>query len=235
MAAQYANLVIPPASGVAGASLIASCDPTLYGLGVAFQTVLRAKLDAAWQAAAQQLKAQDTAHVVEDLYFANLNQDVSLMTWKWPALAIWRDSEKWTQRTLVWDSCEAVIKAIHVLPPLTREHYDRVAHIRRAVSATLRAFIEAHHDASYSGDDDFLAELGIESLALSSVEYGIVQSETNTQAVWPATQMTFELRERAVANTTGLATMTRIDTDLESSDDTTSSDVVATSFDPTTA
>ena len=238
MATQYANLVIPPTAGAAGASLIANCDPTLKGLGDAFKAILNTKLNAAWAAAAQQLKTQTAAHVVEDLYFVDPGQDLAQVTWQWPALALWRESEKWTQRTLVYDSCESTLRLIHVLPPLSREHYDRVAHIRRAIVATLRSFIENHGDASYTptggtAGADFLAALNVEWLWLTQAEYGILQSEANLLQVWPAVRMTFDLRERAMHNTTGLSAMTRIDSDIESSDSTGSTDVVTTYFDPT--
>lgn len=240
MTTKYGNLLIPVTAGGSGVSLIGTCDPVLQGLGLAFKAILRTKLDAAWQAAAVQLKSQTTAHVVEDVYHAE-PENVAKLTWQWPAIALWREGEKWTQRTLVYDSCESTLRCLYILPPLTREHYDRLAPIRRAVVAALRSFIENHGDASYTptggtAGADVLAALGVESLSLTDAEYGrLTVGEAALQMAHPAIHIKFDLRERAMPNTTGLAAMTRIDSDIESSDGTLTSDVVAAQFDPTTA
>jgi hypothetical protein len=215
MNSQYGNTVLPLVAGAPAASLIATCDPALYGLGVAFKAILRTQLDSAWQAAAVELKSQTVAHVVEDIYYREPGQDLASLTWQWPALALWRETEQWTQRTQVWDSCEANVRLAYILPPLTAEHFDRLAPIRKGVSTCLRSLIERCGDPTYLAGANLLTTLGIEWLWLRDVEYGSYQTEGTLQTAHPSMRARLELREREMPNTAGMNHWTRRDAAIE--------------------
>ncbi|MFA4900930.1 MAG: hypothetical protein WC563_15535 [Brevundimonas sp.] len=215
MASQYGNVILPVTAGAPAASLIATCDPALYGLGLAFKAILRTQLDAAWQAAAQLIKSEAVAHVVEDVYYREPGRDLASLTWKWPTLALWREDETWEQRTQVYDSCQANVRLAYILPPLDAEHFDRLAPIRKAVSTGIRSLLERLGDPSYLAGVDFIATLGIESIWLRDVQYGSYQTEGNLQLAHPSMRARLELREREMPNTTGVAHWTRRDAAID--------------------
>lgn len=236
----YANLALPVPAGTAGASLLATCDPTLAGLVTAFSAILTTKLNAAWVAAANGLAGDGTSTpaVVVATYTVDPTRGMAQRGgWSWPALALWRESEKWTQRTAGWDSCESVVWGAYVLPPLTQEYRERLSHVRHAVVATLRGFIEAHGDPTYASGADFLANLNVEWLWLSEVTYGAFEA-LGTDLEHPAVRFKLDLRERQLPVLTdgNIQTLSRIDTTVQEADATLGNlTTVQTQFDPTTA
>lgn len=227
---QYGDVVLPPTPDDPVDGLVESCDPVLAGLTTALSEHLNRVLNPAWSSAALQLSST----VVAQTHHREPGKDLAHLTWRWPVLAMWRESEKWTQRTLAYDSCEGVIRAAYILPPLTVEAFERLAHIRHAVVATIRAFLENHGDPSYNAGVDVLADLGIEWIWLTDAEYGSYQTDTGTALEHPAVRIKFDLRERQMPYVNGLPAMTSVRSDIESADESTSSDVVETDYDPTT-
>jgi len=208
----YATALNPPTVGAPYVSLLATCDPTLSGLLTAFQTVINAKLTAAWAAATQdwgELAAYGQVPCKE-AYGHILDPEVALRTWTWPCLALWRESETWEQRTAVYDHATVKLSGLYVMPPMTVEYLARLGHVRPAVVRCLRDYIERHGDGT-----DFLSTLGIEELWLTEVQYGDFQNLDTTLA-HPVCAMTFVLKERRMPNTTGLGTASMVaDIDLQ--------------------
>lgn len=188
---RYANAVIPPTVGLAGASLLHTCDPTLEGLLAAFKGILRAKLDPAWAMAAQGI----SRHVVMDTYAYDPLPEEALRTWQWPALALYRTDEDWTQQTMGHDSVKSTLRGLYILPPMTCEVMSKLSHIRPAVTRTLRAFIEHHGDKLYNSGEDFLSTLNIQELWLTHAEFSTVPSQARLELAHPAIDMTFLLKE----------------------------------------
>jgi hypothetical protein len=224
-------------AGSASASLIATCDPALYGLATAFQAICRTKLDAAWQAATTTSEVGGTqkfnTHVVEGLYFKELGPEFAKWQWRWPALTMWRESEKWSQRTAVWDECEATVRGAYVLPPLTHEMFDRLQPIRHAVIAAIRAAIENKGDPSYSAGTNILEAQNIEWCWLTDTEYGSYASEVGTHSEHPAVRFVLNLREREMPNSTSVVDMTQAESTIQVADNTLGNvDLVETQFTP---
>lgn len=239
MTTQYGNGLVPPTTGLSGVSLIATCDPVLSGLTAAFAAILKTKLNAAWAAAAQGFASDGTTPVaVVSTFSLEPERAIAQRTWQWPALALWRGSEKWTQVTRAWDGCDAVINGAYILPPMTQEMHDRLGHIRVAVIRTLRAYIENCGDSSYTmpgvtpATTDFITTLGIDKLYLTDAVYGVYEA-SDTQLGHPAVTFKLELREREMPNTTGITDLSTVETQFDLVDGTTLDDVLDTSFDAT--
>lgn len=228
MTTQYGTSLIAPTTGADYVSLLATCDPALYGLSSAFKTELNSKLSVAFTAAAKSFIA--TSNACEDLITIgdDPGQQIGSRTWTWPALALWREAEVWTQRTTVWDECQSTVRGLYLLPPLTKEFRDRLAHIRVAVVRTLRAYIE--HNENGAGVR-LLAPFGISELWLTEVEYGAFEIDGGSTSHL-AVRFKLSMKEREMPNTTGIVAMTDIATSIDIEDP--SGDVanfVQTSFD----
>lgn len=227
---QVGNVISPVTAGTAGTSLIATCDPALYGLGSYFFAVLRAKLDTAFAAAAQFV---GHTHAVGEVVYQD-PREFWPRTWIWPLLALWRANESWEQQTLAYDRCNAVVKGVYVLPPLTYEYFGRIAHVRHAVVTALRGALEAHGDPSYLSGADVLSALGIERIWLTKAEFESVPSE-NMQQVHPTVAFELALSERQMPNTTSsdISTATNFNTTIDFDDTPDYTDVVDMYYDPT--
>lgn len=219
--AQYGNALIPPTTGAAAASLLPTCDPALSGLATVFQTVLRAKLDAAWRAAAQNFGTDEGNHVVNSVVVLSDPDvaDEARLTWSWPVLVMWRINERFEDRTLAWDGQESEVACIYALPPLTKEYADRLGHIRKAVVRTLRAVIEQRGDASYESGDNFLDALGIEELSLTEAQYGAAFEDAGLHQVHLGVDMTLRLKEREEPYTANLVATSSMTTNVAHADD----------------
>lgn len=230
MTTQYGTSLIPPTTGADYASLLATCDPALYGLSAAFKAELNSKLSTAYSAAAKNFS--ETSLACQDLITIgdDPGQEIASRTWNGPALAMWRESESWTQRTTVWDGCESSVRCLYILPPLTREFRDRLAHIRVAVIRTLRAFIEKNENGA---GVRLLTPFGISELWLTEVEYGSYEIE-NGQQSHLVVRFKLVMKEREMPNTTGLSDLSTVETSIDIKDDSGNvTDFVQTSFDAT--
>jgi len=228
----YGVETIPIAVGATPAtSLIATCDPVLYGLGQAFQAIARTQLNAAWAEAAVGLHP----NVVAEVHYREPGPDLAKREWHPPALFLWRESEKWFQRTQVWDTCESVIRCAYLLPPLTVEFFDRLAPVRVALVRTIRSFLEHKGDATYLSGANVLAALGIEYIWLTEAQYGGYGVSTgDLQVEHPAVRFVLDTREREMPNYDIIVTMTQAETILSSGESGTASvDLVEMKFDPT--
>lgn len=237
MTTQYGIGLVPPTTGSTAASLITTCDPVLAGLTTAFAAILKTKLNTAWAAAAQCFASDGTTpSAVVSTFSLEPERAIATRTWQWPALALWRQSEKWTQVTRVWDGCDSIINGAYILPPMTQEQYDRLAHVRTAVVRVLRSFIERCGDSTYTvgtpPTTDFITTLGIDKLYLTEATYGVYES-TGTELGHPAVQFKLELREREMPNTTGLVDLSTVESQFDLVDSPNLDDVLDTSFDAT--
>lgn len=233
---QIGEALLPPEPGDVAESLLATCDPALSALAAAFQTVLNAKLNTAWQAAAVSFGAEFGGNTVNEVHVLGAPEliEQSRATWKWPALMLWRLKDTYRPRTLSYDECESEVVCVYVLPPLTLEFAQRLGHIRKAVVNTLHALIEEQSDVSLLDGDNFLEAAGVEELRLVDATYGSVFRSADLQRDHLGVEMTLALKEREMPTTTGAGTATDIRSTVDLVDTTTLSGVLETKVDPST-
>lgn len=202
---KLSNATVPVTAAAAAASLITQCDPVLLGLAAAIQACLRAKLDTAWAAAAQKFGDEYGAHAVNETITYNPGEaGMERRPWKWPLLAIWRTSDSFADRTLLWDGNEAEFACVYVLPPMDQETAARLGYIRPAVARTVRNLLEQGSDSTFESGADFLIARLVEQATLTRAEYGEAFEQANMQLYHLGVDMTIVVKERENPVTTGI-------------------------------
>jgi hypothetical protein len=230
---KFGPVVVPPtASCAVGGSLVTILDPTISTLLAAFKSVLRTKLDDVWTAAA----ATMSSHVVEGTYPYEPVPEFAARGWLWPALFMWRVTERVFERTQVYDCVETSGRLLYVLPPLPYEHAVRLEPIRVGVRTVLVGYVEQHGDPEYASGASPVSVSSLESFAFTGGEYGFLEG-VQRALMHPALTLTFEMRERQSfvdANYGVLSYITPTTIEIKSEDSTSAStDLITMEFDAT--
>lgn len=230
---KHGSVEVPTTTVVAtGGSLEPVFDPSIiYLLGV-FRAVLRATLDTPWAAAANNI----STHVVEDIYPYEPIAPVATVTWTWPALFMWRVSERCFKRTQVWNDVEVTGKLTYVMPPMPYDLIQKLGPIRTAIRVKLHQFIEQFGDPGYSSGVNPIAAQLLESFTLTQAQYGYLPSAAGMELLHPVIDFTWEMRERQEYVASNYGDLSDIETILEVKPETGTGsglDLVETTFDAT--
>lgn len=224
---QQGQVVVPLSSVAVGASLVSVADPTIDDLLAKFKEVLNDKLTTAWNAAASQLS---NAAVVE-VYPYQPMPVLARLGWRWPALFMWRESERLFDRTQVYRCAESTGHLLYVLPPLPYEHAIRLEPIRVAARVTLDMYIHERGDPDVASGANPMGANTLEAFEFTGCEYTYLEGRELGQA-HPALDMTWVMRERQSFVAANATTLTRIDTTftIGNEDGSTGSTTISTTY-----
>lgn len=193
---KYGPVTVPPVAVVAtavtvGGTLVAAADPTLIALLASFKDVLKDKLDTVWNKAA----SQSSDHVVEGTYAYEPMPQLARLAWHWPALFLYRQSERLFNRTQVYRCAESTGKLVYVMPPMPYAAAVRLDPIRVAVRTVLDSFIAQHGDPTTASGASPINANSLESFEFTEAKYGYLEGAELAQS-HPMLEMTFSMRER---------------------------------------
>jgi hypothetical protein len=209
-------VTVPPTTvSTDGDSLVATCDPAIAGMLLAFKTILLTKLDATWIKAAKGI----SAHVVDGTYATEPIHPNAVVTWAWPALFMWRVSEREFRRTQYWNDSETTGKLSYILPPLPLDHLARLEPIRVAVRAALVSFVEHYGDPSYATGANIISAQGLETFTFTEARYGYLPTELGLELLHPTLDLTWTMRERSSDVVTGYTGLSDISTHVYAAGD----------------
>lgn len=210
----FGGVHYPLAAQSSGASLLSTCDPSLYHLLAFTKYVLETYIGAALTGAAATAAAPITATVAQAIAV-----DPSLITTaaalKFPLLAAWRGDETAKWRTENWFHRETRVQLAYILPTLTAAQMIKLAPILAGVSAVIADRIAHGSDPGYSSGASLFSLTTFEAMGLTSGQYGAFQWEGSDggagDLVFPAWTGTILLTERVMPDTTDLGTFAGAD------------------------
>ena len=200
---------VPLSSVAVGASLVSVADPTIDDLLAKFKDVLNDKLSAAWNNAASTVSSV----AVKEVYPYQPMPVLGKLAWRWPALFMWRDTERYFDRTQVYRCAESTGHLMYVLPPLPYDAAVRLEPIRIAARVTLDMYIHERGDPDVASAANPMTANTLESFGFEAGEYTYLEGEGGT--AHPVLDLTWLMRERQSHVTDNYTALTRIDTTIE--------------------
>lgn len=209
---QQGQVVVPLAtSGVsAGGSIVSVADPTIEDLLDKFKTVLNNKLSDAWSKCAGSLSS---AACVGTYPYEPLPM-VARLSWRWPALFMWRDTEQYGGHSQVYRQAACTGHLVYVLPPLPYEQAVQLEPIRVAARVCLDMYIYERGDPEVSSGANPMTANTLKSFDFMSGEYTYLEGP-QVGLAHPALDMTFRMEERQSHVDDNYSAITRIDTTID--------------------
>lgn len=209
---QQGQVQVPLAtSGVtAGGSIVSVADPTIEDLLAKFKTVLNNKLSGAWSKVAGQISS---AAVVGTYPYMPLPM-VARLSWRWPALFMWRETEEYSDHSAVYRQAACTGHLMYVLPPMPYEQAVKLEPIRVAARVCLDMYIHERGDPAVSSGANPMGANTLKSFDFTEGEYVYLEGPSQGIA-HPALDMTFELEERQSHVSDNYTGLTRIDTVIQ--------------------
>lgn len=226
---KYGGAQVPTTVGAAGATLATYCDPTIVGLLADFKAIINTKCAAAW-AAAMGTRSQ-TGNAIDGTFTHEPDPSIAKLTWNGPALFLWRQAERYFERTNVHSDVESTVKLAYILPPMPIAELQLYEPIRVAVRTCLLGFVKSKGDPTLK-PGTLLSTYGIDSFTWTAATFGYWDNELQTQLPFAVLDMTALMREREEWVLSNWANLTRIDTTVTSKDDAGETTVVETRYTP---
>jgi hypothetical protein len=115
-----------------------------------------------------------------------------------PALAVYRKSETYADRTIAWAGDVAEWEFAYVLPPLTPRQIERLTPILRSATQAIRHAVDQGFHPQYNGGQKVWAAAGIESIRITSVRYGGYEPISEIPNYYRAIVGTMHVAERGM-------------------------------------
>jgi len=213
---QQGQVVVPlSTSGVSlGGSIVSAADPTIEDLLGKFQTVMKDKLDDAWNKCASQMSST----AVKATYPYEPMPMLAKLSWKWPALFMWRDKETYKNHSQVYRQAQTVGHLMYVLPPMPYDRAVKLEPIRVAARVVLDMYIHQHGDPDTASGADPMGANTLKSFTFTEGEYTYLEGPEMGLA-HPALDMTYVMEERQSFVADNYSGLTRIDTTIDIKDE----------------
>lgn len=210
---QFGDTAYPLPAQTANTSLLTVCDPALDALILFLKWRINSCLGTALTGATSAGTPPIAANVQATMSLDPLENCERMEQFPgWPLFAMWRKSSTFAMRTNNWLQEVCTLGWAYCLPPTSLGYAQKYAHVLKSVVNIIAASLSAGRDPGYLSGARVLDTYNIADAVLTRCEYGKWEIGEGTGNLFHAVYGEMQISEGVVSYSTGMQTLTGIDT-----------------------
>lgn len=197
---------VGPLSALTDHSLLEDADPAIFAALDFYRAILTTHLSERFSAEMNRDsvgRADLDGYVVRTVLPYDPIVFLPQAQFTFPLLAVYRVSERYTQRTSVWYQIESKWGVDYVMPPLDSGQFEQVAPTLQAVARILVDRTARGYDPSYNASQLVWADCGVAEINVTSADYTFLHARDKSRAdialPFPTLHLELDVIEREAA------------------------------------